>query len=54
MINSQNIVKATTKNGKLKVPKLEEMYKHFFTDTFAAHNADADVMACAKCYFKLV
>ncbi|MGB8765657.1 MAG: 3'-5' exonuclease [Burkholderiales bacterium] len=37
-----------------KWPKLQELYKKLFQQEFAdAHNALADVRACAKCYFEL-
>ena len=38
-----------------KWPKLTELYRFLFTDTFqAAHDASADVAACAQCFFKLM
>lgn len=54
MKNSRTIVNAKDYKGHLKNPNLGELYKHFFNDTFNAHNADEDVKACAKCYFKLI
>lgn len=37
-----------------KWPKLQELYTKLFQEDFAnAHNALADVRACAKCYFEL-
>ena len=39
---------------KYKFPKLSELYKHLFNKSFdGAHNAFADVKACAKCYLKM-
>lgn len=41
--------------GKPKWPKLEELYKILFNDTFeGAHDALVDIRATAKCYFELV
>jgi len=41
-------------NYGYKWPKLEELYSKLFGSNFVgAHNALADVQACAKCYFKL-
>tara|TARA_A100001015_G_scaffold311095_1_gene413661 strand:- start:1185 stop:1781 length:597 start_codon:yes stop_codon:yes gene_type:complete len=55
MENGCNITKIMFKNGNYKVPKLIELYKHFFNEEFDdAHNAEADVLACAKCYFKMI
>jgi DNA polymerase III epsilon subunit-like protein len=43
------------KYGGFKSPKLIELYKFFFNVEFEnAHSADADVDACAKCYFKMI
>jgi DNA polymerase III epsilon subunit-like protein len=40
--------------GNIKMPKLEEMYNILFNKKIVnAHNALADVDACAKCYFKI-
>jgi DNA polymerase III epsilon subunit-like protein len=37
-----------------KWPKLDELYKKLFRESFAgAHNALADVRACSRCYFEL-
>ena len=37
-----------------KWPKLQELHKKLFGQTFeGAHNALADVRACAKCFFKM-
>ena len=42
------------RNGKLKWPKLQEAYKHFFHREFeGAHNAMHDVNACSEVYYKL-
>lgn len=55
MYNGLNITKIKFKNSnKLKLPKLIELYRHFFNKEFEdAHNAEADVEACAKCYFEM-
>jgi len=37
-----------------KWPKLEELHHHLFHESFQAHDALADVQACARCYFKMV
>ncbi len=39
-----------------KPPKLIELYKHFFGEdaTFKQHDAEEDVLACAKCYFAMI
>lgn len=46
---------AKYKNGHLyKWPKLEELYYTIFGEKLTgAHDAMADVMACARCYFKM-
>ena len=55
MLNGVDITKISFKNGTNKVPKLVELYKHYFNEEFDdAHNAEADVLACAKCYFKMI
>jgi len=42
-------------SNNLKSPKLIELYKHFYNEEFdGAHNAEADVIACARCYFKMI
>lgn len=40
---------------RYKNPKLIELYNHFFPEAggFNQHNAEADTMACARCYFKI-
>ena len=43
------------KYGGYKSPKLIELYKYVFNEEFEnAHSADADVDACAKCYFQMI
>lgn len=56
MQNGKDIARVTFKNSSnIKPPKLVELYKHFFNEEFDdAHNAEADVEACAKCYFKMI
>lgn len=46
---------AKNKRGKLKWPKLEELYQRLFEKDFEnAHNAMADVRATKDCFFELV
>lgn len=41
-------------NGALKWPKLSELHHTLFEEGFeGAHNAMADVQACARCFFEL-
>jgi len=41
-------------NGALKWPKLIELHRTLFEEEFDdAHNAMADVQACARCFFEL-
>ena len=41
--------------SRFKPPKLEELHKHLFGDSHGdAHDAKADVKACAKCFFRLL
>lgn len=56
MLEGTNITNIKFKNSnKLKPPKLIELYNHFFNKNFEnAHNAEADVDACAACYFKMI
>lgn len=43
------------KNGGFKWPKLSELYEILFNEKLEnEHNADADVSACARCFFELV
>lgn len=52
---SKNILKIPMKNGLYKPPKLIELYNYLFQSDFeGAHNAEADVDACANCYFQLL
>jgi len=42
------------KNGGYKTPKLSELHEILFGESFAgAHDAAADVRACARCFFEL-
>lgn len=56
MMKSSNYCKIPGKNGKgYKWPKLEELYRHLFEKEMeGAHDAFADVAACAECFFELV
>jgi hypothetical protein len=51
MIKSRNIVNAKNKLGKLKHPKLQEMYSFLCNKEIEnAHNAYGDVVATFECY----
>ena len=56
MEHGMPIANITFKNSKkIKSPKLIELYKFFYNEEFdGAHNAEVDVIACAKCYFKMI
>jgi hypothetical protein len=42
------------KNGGYKPPKLIELHEILFGESFVgAHDAAADVRACARCFFEL-
>lgn len=54
MLSSMNYVGARNKNGGIKWPKLDEMYKKCFNKELEnAHDALADVRATAECFFEL-
>ena len=50
-----NITNIKRKDGRLKYPKLIELYNFLFPEgePFNQHNAIDDTTACAKCYFKM-
>lgn len=53
MLNGVNICQIPGPRG-LKWPKLVELHEHLLgTDFEGAHDAMADVMACARCFVKL-
>lgn len=54
-LKGELITKIKPKNWKnYKVPKLCELYHHLFKEQFeGSHNAENDVNACARCYFKM-
>ena len=55
MNKSKDLLRIPMKNGNYKSPKLIELYEFLFKTGFeGAHNAEADVEACAKCYFELI
>jgi DNA polymerase III epsilon subunit-like protein len=55
MLESINILKIPMKYRGYKFPSLSELYTHYFDTAFeGAHNSKYDVLACAKCYAKLV
>ena len=54
MQNTTELCKIPKDNG-YKWPKLEEAYNHFFPgETFEAHDAFNDVMACARIFKELI
>ena len=54
MQSSTNYCKIPGRYGKYKWPNLIELHNFLFNCNFeSAHNALADVQACAKCYFEL-
>jgi DNA polymerase-3 subunit alpha len=54
MFKSKNIVKVLNANGKVKLPKLSELYFSLFhKESENNHDARYDVRNCAKCYFEL-
>jgi DNA polymerase-3 subunit alpha len=55
MFKSRNIVKVLNANGKVKLPKLSELYLSLFhKESENTHDARYDVRNCAKCYFELI
>ena len=55
MNKSKDLLRIPMKYGDYKSPKLIELYEFLFKTGFeGAHNAEADVDACAKCYFELI
>jgi DNA polymerase-3 subunit epsilon len=51
---SRDVVKALAKNGRVKAPRLEEAYQHFFNEPLdSAHTANGDTIACLKIYLAL-
>ena len=56
MKKSVNVAKLKKSHaGGYKFPKLSELFFHFYGREFQnAHNAEADVDACVKCYQKLI
>lgn len=54
MINGKNITKIKSKYD-YKYPKLSELFKHLFNEEIQnSHNAEYDVINCARCYFKMI
>jgi len=50
-----DLCKLPGKYGSYKWPKLMELHKFLFNEEFSgAHGAKADVLACAKCYYRMV
>ncbi len=54
MKETVNICKIPGFRGNYKFPNLSELHQFLFSDKFDnAHNALADVLACARCFFEL-
>ena len=54
MISTTNVCKLPSGRGGYKWPKLEQLHHYLFKSGFdGAHDALSDVMATAKCFFKL-
>lgn len=55
MLSSVELCNIPGRWGRPKWPKLQELHKFLFGEEFEdAHDALADVYACARCYFELV
>ena len=55
MKNTTHVCRLPRYNGGYKWPTLEELHLHLFGKPHeAAHDAEGDVRACAKCFFELV
>jgi len=53
MLSTTDICKLNGRYG-YKWPKLQELHRHLFHDTFEeAHNAAADIKATARCFYEL-
>ncbi len=54
MQNTVQVCRIPRYNGGYKWPKLEELHVHLFGRGLTqAHDARADVLACARCFFEL-
>jgi DNA polymerase III epsilon subunit-like protein len=54
MINGKNVTKIKNKYD-YKYPKLSELFTHLFKEEIQnSHNAEYDVINCARCYFKMI
>lgn len=54
MTAGTNVCKIPGRYG-FKWPKLDELYRHLFAESFAeAHNAAADIKATARCFWEMV
>jgi DNA polymerase III epsilon subunit-like protein len=54
MENGKNITKIKGKYEDYKYPKLSELYQYIFNEEMiGSHNAEWDVINCAKCFFKM-
>lgn len=55
MEHGTNICKLPGYRGQYKWPSLAELHQHLLGEGFEnAHDAMADVEACARCYFKMI
>jgi DNA polymerase III epsilon subunit-like protein len=54
MMGTADICRLPGKYGDFKWPKLGELHRHLFGKSLSvAHDARADVEACARCFFEL-
>lgn len=54
MKGTADICRIPGRFGQYKWPTLDELHRHVFGSPFkGAHNAQADVEACARCFFEL-
>ena len=54
MKSTINYLRLPGKYGKYKNPSLTQLHMHLFGEKFDdAHDALADVVACARCFFEL-
>lgn len=54
MVNSTNYCAMPGRRGGFKWPTLDELYRKLFNQPHAgAHDARADLIACARCFFQM-
>ena len=55
MKNGKSVTKINNGFADYKYPKLSELYTYLFKEQIqGAHNAEYDVINCAKCYYKMI